>query len=538
MTAIAIVVGGVTLAACRGAIGDPGEPFGPGGSDPSGDCRECACDLPPARVWAISPRQYERAILELVPTAPTAAGLASLIDVSHRRFHNEADHRDLSSPYYAALFSHTEQAASLVADDPSLLDACLVTAFDDACLTRAFTSLIERAWRRVPTAEEVARFSSHVREQRAVVGDDRALADGVQAVLLSPSFLFRTELGAPTSTDAVVSLEPAEQADALAFFLLDGAPDAPLLADARSGALAEPGMLAEHARRILAAPDGASGLLRFFAEYTEAYLITQTEEDGLGPSLAEDMATEFDVYVSHVLAEDGRLETLMTAPYSYLSPALAEHYGVTAPAEAWGRVELPPTERAGLLTLGAVLTPPLTPEPIYRGKMLRQRILCDVIAAPDMVPPFVPPDPATSTETRREALARHTAAPYCMGCHRYMNPLGFPFERYDALGRFRLTEGVHEIDSSGELIRVSPGSAPDVAVADAIELAHVLATDRAVRECFVRSLFQYAYGRPPSPADTCEIERLSTGFEATEGDVIELVADMVGSAHFTMRRRN
>jgi hypothetical protein len=157
-----------------------------------------------------------------------------------------------------------------------------------------------------------------------------------------------------------------------------------------------------------------------------------------------------------------------------------------------------------------------------------------VIAAPEMVPPLPEPTPGTTPRTLRERVSEHTAAPYCQSCHVYMNPLGFPFERYDGIGRFRLREGDVEIDPSGEI--VPAGETEGVAVADAIELAHTLAVDPQVEDCFLRSLFQYAYGRPPDAGDACELERLSTRFRETDGNVVELVSELVGSTHFTRRR--
>jgi len=132
--------------ALAGCVGDIGEvPFsGSSGRPGAGPTAALACELPRARVWPLSPRQYDRAVHALFEDAPPATErLRSLVGVIGRRFQNGADYRDMSEAYVSALFDHTEQTAALVAADPARLAPCLAGgAGDDACLGGAFDSLL------------------------------------------------------------------------------------------------------------------------------------------------------------------------------------------------------------------------------------------------------------------------------------------------------------------------------------------------------------------------------------------------------------
>ena len=529
-------------ASCTGIVSDPAANDSEGNGNVDTGV-SALCLAPPARIWPLTPAQYENAVRELFADAPPAVDrLAGLLRLEERRFHNEAGHSDLSDSFVAELYAHTEATAAQVAANPSAIAPCLaeVGAGDEACLTAAVRDLLERAWRRPVEDSEVGRFVTYV--QGNLDDESAALATVVQGVLLSPSFIYRTELGPEGASDDTVELEAYEKAAALSFFLMDSPPDDELLAAARAGELDDAEGLEAHARRILGAPSQAVGLLRFFSEYSGAYLAEKTGKDtaiypAFNDALAADMSAEIGRFVAHVLAEDdARFETLFTAPYSVVSPRLAELYGVDVEGEGWQRVDLPRDERAGLLTMAGVLTPhgrPHRGDPVFRGLHIREHILCGTVAAPpDEIEPLPNDEPGDPVDgTMRERLAEHLE-PNCRGCHELIDPLGLPLERYDGIGRFRTHDGDHLIDPSGELLGVS---AP-VAFHDAIGMAHAIARHPVAEDCFVRSLFHYAYGRAPSEADSCEIERVRTRFAETQGNIIETVIAIVTSSHFVTRR--
>ena len=281
--------------------------------------------------------------------------------------------------------------------------------------------------------------------------------------------------------------------------------------------------------------------MRFFTEYLGVQVLGQVSKDearypDFDAHLASEMQQELSHFVEHVLAEDDRrFETLMTANYSVASPRLAALYGLEPHEEGWQRVAFDPDERAGVLTQPAVLAAHSGfdgGDPVRRGLFILENILCmHAPSAPPDIPP-VPEDPG-SEFTTRERLAAHTVDPACRGCHETMDPLGLPFERYDAVGRFRLEENGKTIDPSDSFDRLSE----PLAYADAIEMVNALAQTPEAQRCFVASAFHYAYGRAPSKADACEMAALEASFAATRGDIVELFVSIVSSNHFITRRR-
>lgn len=548
-SAISLIAQGCYVGVHEGpGIGeDPvAEPDGEDEPQSEDDPPVAECAPPVARIWKLSPRQYDASLRRVLPGAESA-DLPDL-GTDERWFTNESDHNDLPLEIIRPLFRHIEAEVERVAEDPGVLAPCLADGVlaDEACLDQALHDLLQNAYRRPATPAEVDELVDFVHDRAGVDGPAVALGDAVHAVLSSPSFLFRTELG-PQGSEELVELDRFEKASALSYFLADGPPDAILWAAAVSGELDDPQALATHARRLLLQPGPRSGIGEFFADYTRTRDIGElapspVEYDFFTSELAADMETEFQAFVSHVITQDdARLQTLLTAPYSILSPALAQMYGVPTDGVEWGEdgwawVPMPTEQRAGLITNPAVLARGAKfdhGDPVSRGVFIRERLLCQTLPP---APPDVPPIPKwDGTTTQRDRLAQHGADPYCATCHRLIDPLGLPLEHYDAVGRYREDDHGLPIDPSGTVSGVAAG---DIPVRDAIEMAQVLAEQPEVSECFVQAVFHYAYGHAPTQTDACELQRLSDNFTANDGDIVELVVDIVTSDHFITRRRN
>src|SRR5204862_187599 len=136
---------------------------------------------------------------------------------------------------------------------------------------------------------------------------------------------------------------------------------------------------------LMGAPAAATGFLRFIAEYTQSYSVTSVGKDAkmfprFDAALAADMESEVTAFAAQVVGDGGgRFETLFAAPFSVVSPRLADLYGVPAPGSAWAKVMFPADQRAGLLTQAALLATQARPsygDPVLRGKFIRERLLC------------------------------------------------------------------------------------------------------------------------------------------------------------------
>jgi hypothetical protein len=234
----------------------------------------------------------------------------------------------------------------------------------------------------------------------------------------------------------------------------------------------------------------------------------------------------------------GDFEALLLTNRAYVNATLAALYGVSGPADddTWAWVELDPSQRAGLLTRAGFLTVFATSTvqaPIRRGVLVIEEVLCGELGPPppdvDNSPVDGGEDPEGGVLTVRQAVEARTMDGQCQTCHGIVNPTGFAFEHYDAIGRWQdeeVTSGL-PVDSSGAL-KISDAQGP---VADALELSQKLASSATVRECFAGRWLFRATGTAADDAGDCDREETLTAF-AESGDVRELLLDIVVSDAF------
>jgi hypothetical protein len=423
-----------------------------------------------------------------------------------------------------------------------LVTCDLAKTGEEGC-ARAFVSGFgRRALRRPLAATEIDDFVGLYRKARA----DHGLAHAgglrlvLQTMLQAPAFLYHWELGpaGATRAGALIRLDGHEVASRLSYFLWSTMPDAALFEAADGGALATPAEVERQVRRMLADRRAAQAVALFHREWLhvgELEALQKSAKEFDAP-LARAMGEELAAFSRHVLLEDGggRLDTLLTAPFTVASGPLAKLYGVTLTGSMARRIELPPKERAGLLTQAAFLATHATgseSHPIRRGMQVLERLLC---VPPPPVPDDVPdPKPAGPTVTTRERFAEHSKNACAAGCHALIDPLGFAFETYDALGRYRTTENGKPVDASGSY--ALPGSGEQITFANAIELMQKLAARDEVRTCVARQWLRFALGRAETPADERTLADVKRAFSASDHDVRELLVAIAKSPSFLTR---
>jgi hypothetical protein len=403
-----------------------------------------------------------------------------------------------------------------------------------------FEPLIFRAFRRVPEPIEVERIVNLVcmAEAQGERFED-AVGLGLQAVLVSPKFLFRTEsLPNQAPSQEIETLGDFALASRLSYFLWASTPDEELLALAKQGKLAETNTLKAQARRMLTDPRSHALVERFFTQYLGLGNLKTVDPDPKRFPLWNDrlrvaMQREAELFCQEIIDRDLSLATLLSADFTYVNPRLAELYGIDFDGqdpkqlyfdgpglkrssgserdglyrdeERWVRVSLPP-HRQGIFTQAAVLTltsNPTSTSPVKRGKWILESILGD---PPPPAPPNVPGFEETKKEhanlSLREQLEIHRANPSCASCHRVMDPLGLGFENFDAIGQWRERDGKHPIDAAGELAdgRKFNGST---------QLVQLLQSRQPeISRHFAEKLLTYALGRGLEPSDNCAIDDL------------------------------
>ncbi|MEM6993409.1 MAG: DUF1592 domain-containing protein [Myxococcota bacterium] len=506
-----------------------------GGSD---DGVDALCDVPtpgPAPMRRLTRTEYDNTLRDLLgdETAPARDFVGE--DPIHG-FDNAAAGANMSRLLAEQFETAARAAADRAVGDLDALLGCDPVASEDTCIDDFLEAFGRRAYRRPLSAEEHTRLRSFYDAQRQDEDVAGALALLLGAMLQSPYFLYRIEAGDESqAVDGAVPLGPYEIATRLSYLLWNSMPDDALLEAAAQDELGTSERLLAQAERMLADPKAVAVVTDFHEQWLDLRGEIPTEIDDMGPLLRE----ESRMFITSVLLEgDGRLETLMQADFSFMNAELAEFYGLDASGlgEAFEQVHLDPTQRSGLLTQGvllAVQAEETESSPIKRGRLVRERLLCQELPPPPPDLMVEPPDP-DPTKTTRERYAQHREDPACEGCHALIDPIGFGFEHYTHLGQWRDTENGLPVDGSGELTSVLPEelNGPYYGV---VELAERLSATETFDKCVVDNWFRYAYGREQTAEDDCTMEVLRSTFEETDGDIRELLLTLISTDAFRFR---
>jgi hypothetical protein len=451
-------------------------------------------------------------------------------------FDNQAESLGTTDRHVEGFLMLAEEVSARVAANPAKLSA--LADCDNPSLECARTlarALGSSLFRRPITEPELARltsmFADGFSEPRFRQGAELVIA----ALLQSPSFLYRIDSAATARVEAGERplAAPETLASRLSFLFSSSVPDRELALAAASGRLASATDVEREARRLWNDERTRRSLWHFHAQWLGLADLESSEKNlrlfgYWNEELRGDLLLETRHFVTAIAWEgDGRLATLLTAPFTYANPRLREFYGLAAgPAdESFAQVSFPASApRAGLLTHGSVLSVYAEVDqssPVARGKFVRERFFC-------ASPPPPPPNVAVSLPlldprlTTRQRFERHTSDSACAGCHRFLDPIGFGLEHYDASGHYRDSEAGVPIDASGFLA----GTDVDGAFDGAIELSRRLAASEDVRRCVVSHWFRYAFGRAPVPEEACSLERLVEVFRQSDGNLEELLVGL------------
>jgi hypothetical protein len=402
-----------------------------------------------------------------------------------------------------------------------------------------------RAYRRPLDGEEmdahVALFSQGPTHFPTMDGLSSGVRVLLEALLQSPHFLYRMEIGKGSNGDSI-ELSDFEIASRLSYMIWNTMPDETLLAEAERGALHTSEQVAAQASRLLEHPRGREMVERFHALLLNWDLYETLSKD---PSefplyyqgVGQDMAEEARLFVqSVVLEEGGDLTDLLTAPYTFVNAGLASIYGLQGAFDAsFSRADFDPVEqpqRGGLLTqLGFLASHGGLTGSIHRGVFINHRILCTALPPPPDALPPIPADGGT-TMTSRERIEMHTGPGTCgASCHgTFINPIGFAFESFDGLGQYRTEELGLPVDASAAF-EFEDGP---VAYDGAAELAAAMVDRVQAHDCYAKHWLEYALGRSTAGSDLDLIQGL--GDASLAGlPIEELIVELVQSEEFRTR---
>jgi hypothetical protein len=456
----------------------------------------------------------------------------------------DEDASNVSAPLVEGYHLKAHELALAVTKDAAavhdFIGCDVATAGDDACKRQFLRNFVTRAFRRPAMADDMADLDLTFENGRRLGG---GFAGGVRAVvevvLQAPEFLYQVEFGeqADEATPDLTRPSPHETAARLSYLLWGSTPDDVLLDAANRDALRSPSQIDEQAERLLADPR-AHDVVRHF--YEQLYGLTDLDVASLQnhpsftPELPDLFRQETERFIDDVVWQGpGTFEALLTSPFTWMNGPLAKFYGVGGvTGDAFEKVDVDPKRRGGLLTQGRFLAARSFAgwtHPTMRGRIIVESFLCMAIpSAPDgAIAP--PPDPDPNATTR-ERLERATTGVSCAACHRILDPPGFAFEHYDALGLWRDTENGRPIDATGRL------HDNDARFDGAVELVQHWVHDRDVEKCHVGEWLAFAFGRTETEDDRCSRRTLERAFDRTNGNVRELLRTLTQTDGFLYRR--
>ena len=456
-----------------------------------------------------------------------------------------------------------QSAMDYVSQNAATVTPCGATPSDKACVQEYLLSFAEKAFRHPLSSDEQVAITGQLWTEMAAAGATvaEALGYGVYAILSSPSFLYRTELGVDVAADG--PLTPHELATAVAFFLTDLPPDDELLAAAAANALRTPDQVRAQATRLLETTDARANLESALIKY---FALTRAPTAVLNPEATPGLAVtgglqssifhEGELYMKNLLWSRP-LGDLLTSRQTWTSaPIATQIYGVAAPtevdADGFGLVALP-DDRAGLLTLSTFLLAGARPtggSPVARGLAVNGSIVCEVN------PPFPEADPNVTVaiaglgdKSELEKAEYRAGAPQCARCHRQFDAFGMVLEPYDAVGRFRTADLEGRPIDAHWTTTALPQSVGGAMVTNAAEAARALAASGALDRCMAMNFINYALtevsrgganntdlARAPQTG-SCAVQDVIHTFAATDRSFASLMREIAASRTLALRSR-
>jgi hypothetical protein len=407
---------------------------------------------------------------------------------------------------------------------------------------QVLTAFATRAYRRPATSDEIAKLMKlfDLADRRGEPFEG-AVKVALEAVLVSPYFLFRAEQGRPGDDPAGAHpVNDYELASRLSYFLWSSMPDDHLMAVAAKGTLSNPAVLDSEVDRMLRDPKSKALSDNFTSQWLQIRRLENVTPDAarfptFDEPLRDAMAREPVMFFDAILREDKSAITLLDADFTFVNERLARHYGISdVTGIEMRRVPLGDRRRGGVLTMASVLTSTSTPartSPVKRGKWVLETIL-------GTPPPPPAPDVGALREnaddkqklTVRERMEKHRTNPQCAACHARMDPIGFGLENYDAIGAWREQDDGLAIDPSAKL--------PDgQTFAGAEELRKILVARKAdFIRCLTEKMMTYALGRGVEFSDRITVRKIGENLAKQDFRLSAMVGEIVKSYPFRYRR--
>ncbi|MGY2736854.1 DUF1592 domain-containing protein [Sphingomonas sp. UYP23] len=454
---------------------------------------------------------------------------------AQQNFPRDVQQIDVAGPFGPTGMANTPSRKRIFTCTPTSAAAEL------PCATRIVAALARRAYRRPVTQADLAPLLRLYRAERASSDFEHGVEAMVEALLVSPNFLFLVEQDpAGSAPGSVHPVSDVELASRLSFFLWSSIPDEALLRTAEQNRLHDPAMLKAQVARMLADPRAAALTSNFAGQWLYLRNLDQQRPDitaypQFDARLRAAMGQETALFFGYVLRSNRSVLDFIAADYTFLNQRLADHYGIAGVrGTAMRRVSLDPAEhRGGLLGQASILT--VTSygnhtSVVKRGKWILENLLA---AAPPPPPPDVPAlvtVHAGRALNARQQLELHRTSPACAACHVKMDPLGFALENFDAIGGYRLADAGQPIDVSAQM----PDGTRFAGLAGLQKI--LLAHKDEFTSAFTERLLTYALARGLTPRDMPAVRGVANGAAADGYRIQTIVQGVVASDPFRLRK--
>jgi hypothetical protein len=540
-----LVATAAMLAACTGTLGDPS------GEGVNGDgaplCVKGGTPGPYPRLVRLTHAQYDNTVSDLFG-APLTPSASFIKDPAFAGFTNNAAGLLTSDRLARDYRRAAEELAEYVSASPDILAQiipCTPAGDGEACAREFVQSFGRRLYRRPidQATEDAYIVLYHQGNGSYLTGTpfEQGIHLVIEGMLQSPKFLYRVELSEQLDSENLVPLDSYEIASRLSYLLWNNQPDEALLQAAESGALANAEGIAAEARRMLDDPKAAGSIDDFHEQWLHMKRYEDLSKDpvkypGFDSSMAEDMKEETRRFIRHVIFElEGDYNALMTTPVTFVNDRLAGVYDLQGQFTSdFVQVDLDPAQRGGLLTQTGFLASHAyfdKTSPIHRGVFIQRQVLCATLPdPPGNIDTTLPPIEG-EIKTTRDQVEVHTSPDACVGCHGIINPPGFAFEHFDAIGKYRADEDGAAIDTAASVLI----NGEQVPFDGATDLMAKLGDSAAAKSCYLTQWVRYGYARDTTEEDLCTIAELDEQLASSGYNIKDLLVALTQTKTFRFR---
>ena len=486
----------------------------------------------------LTQQEFQHTVADIFPQiVSTWSGVKIGTDaVSTLGFSNDAATLVVAEQTAQEILSTAEDVAAHVIDDavlPAILP-CAASAADATCAAQFISQYGARLFRRPLSTDESKRYSDYFSSVSGRSSFKLGIKWTLVALFQSANAVYRSEVGVAGA--GKYTLTQNEIATELAYDFGGSTPSADLLAKAAAGALSTPDARLAEARNLLGTPNCKEAVRELFREWSGYALVkARTKTNTAFTGMADEMTSETRQFIDDVVfTHNGTLSDLLTLPYTFLNAKLATYYGYGAQSADFARADRPANWGIGLLAQGSLLAANAHADatsPTWRGLLVFQKMFCNTKPKPPAsVPSIAVPAPGVTT-TRQRYEVSHIANPSCSACHTQWDPIGFGFEHFDELGRYRANEGGLAIDTTGYAL---DDAGKKVLTFDgATDLATQLASDPAVTDCVSGLMSEYVYAG--GGGVSCLAETARTALSKGQFGLLEYLAQLSTEPQFSER---